>query len=276
MAQQAAADTESQDRLRDLQTIIKEVYLPTLETKAPQGDIKHNILKFTNQINNALTQAYGNVTIYVPPITASDEEIQRNPKMLKSFNDAVEDWTKKIRETLEKEEKKAAQRSYLTAQGETEFWSNRSATFNTLHQQLQMPAVRKILQLLGHKDNQYDNILDQYSTAHKEFQKRQAQAKDFVKFLQTLERQFKVISKGELKAITETMRSLLDGLKLIWTISRHINHHIEQFEHILEAITNEVCQKVRNKIDIRTIFTKKRPADAIADIGAGIQVLDRW
>ena len=89
MAQQAAADTESQDRLRDLQTIIKEVYLPTLETKAPQGDIKHNILKFTNQINNALTQAYGNVTIYVPPITASDEEIQRNPKMLKSFNDAV-------------------------------------------------------------------------------------------------------------------------------------------------------------------------------------------
>ena len=139
-----------------------------------------------------------------------------------------------------------------------------------------MPAVRKILQLLGHKDNQYDNILDQYSTAHKEFQKRQAQAKDFVKFLQTLERQFKVIAKGELKAITETMRSLLDGLKLIWTISRHINHNIEQFEHILEAITNEVCQKVRNKIDIRTIFTKKRPADAIADIGAGIQVLERW
>ena len=72
------------------------------------------------------------------------------------------------------------------------------------------------------------------------------------------------------------MRSLLDGLKLIWTISRHINHNIEQFEHILEAISNEVCQKVRNKIDIRTIFTKKRPADAIADIGAGIQVLDRW
>jgi hypothetical protein len=42
-----------------------------------------------------------------------------------------------------------------------------------------------------------------------------------------LERQFKVISKGELKAITETMKSLLDGLKLIWTISTHINHNIE-------------------------------------------------
>ena len=83
---QAEADSESQDRLRDLQTVIKEVYLPTLETKS---EIKHNILKFTNQINNALTQAYGNVTIYVPPITASDEEIARSPKMLLSFQGAV-------------------------------------------------------------------------------------------------------------------------------------------------------------------------------------------
>ena len=54
-----------------------------------KSEIKHNILKFTNQINNALTQAYGNVTIYVPPITASDEEIQRSPKMLKAFQEAV-------------------------------------------------------------------------------------------------------------------------------------------------------------------------------------------
>ena len=62
------------------------MYLPTLESKS---EIKHNILKFTNQINNALTQAYGNVTIYVPPITASDDEIAINPKILKSFQDAV-------------------------------------------------------------------------------------------------------------------------------------------------------------------------------------------
>ena len=51
--------------------------------------MKHNILRFTNQINNALTQAYGNVTIYVPPITASDEEVQRNPAIMKTLTDAV-------------------------------------------------------------------------------------------------------------------------------------------------------------------------------------------
>ena len=95
--------------------------------------------------------------------------------------------------------------------------------------------------MLNNKDSTYTYILEQYNSESKRFVKQQAQAKDFVKFLATLERQFKVISKGDLKAITETMKSLLDGLKLIWTISRHINHNIEQFEHILEAISNEIC-----------------------------------
>ena len=139
-----------------------------------------------------------------------------------------------------------------------------------------MAPVKKILQILSsHKNNEYSFVLENYHTENKAFMKAQAMAKDFVKFLQTLERQFKVISKGDLKAITETMKSQLDGLKLIWTISRHINQNVDQFEFILEAISNEICQKVRNKIDIKTIF-KKKPDVAIADIDASVEVLERW
>jgi dynein heavy chain len=74
------------------------------------------------------------------------------------------------------------------------------------------------------------------STYHEEFTKfvkSQAIAKDFVKFLSTLERQFKNIQKGELQVIEETLPTLLTGLKLIWTISRHINHQEEDFIRIL-------------------------------------------
>ena len=59
--------------------------MPTLESKS---EIKHNILKFTNQINNALTQAYGNVTIYVPPSGDGDDH-QVNPAILKQYQSAV-------------------------------------------------------------------------------------------------------------------------------------------------------------------------------------------
>ena len=103
------------------------------------------------------------------------------------------------------------------------------------------------------QDSDIYNV-ETFRQKEKEFKKEHAQAKDFVKFLLTLERQFKNISKGELKQIEETLPSLMNGLKLIWTISRHINKKEEEFQDILEAISNEICQKVRNKINIRTIF----------------------
>jgi dynein heavy chain len=62
-----------------------------------------------------------------------------------------------------------------------------------------------------------------------------------VKFLCTLERQFRNLGSGSLQMIEETLPSLLNGLKLIWTISRHINQNEDKFEFILEAISNEIC-----------------------------------
>jgi dynein heavy chain len=73
-----------------------------------------------------------------------------------------------------------------------------------------------------------------------EFTKAHAQAKDYVKFLTTLERQLKNISKGDLNVIEETITSLLNGLKLVWTISRHINNNDEKMKELLMSLTNEI------------------------------------
>ena len=44
-------DKESQERLQGLAMIIKEVYLPALESKP---ETRQNITKFTNQIHSAI------------------------------------------------------------------------------------------------------------------------------------------------------------------------------------------------------------------------------
>ena len=135
-----------------------------------------------------------------------------------------------------------------SAAGETDFWRARSAQFNMLHQQLSKPAVRRILnvsenwriisklnsnlnfltplspfQIMQAKESHDNNVLEEFNIAFKEFSKEHAKAKDFLKFLQTLERQFRFLGQGTLSVIEETIPSLLNGLKLIWTISRHIN-----------------------------------------------------
>jgi dynein heavy chain len=63
-----------------------------------------------------------------------------------------------------------------------------------------------------------------------------------------LERQFKIVTEGQLQQMDETLPTLLNGLKLIWTISRHINHQEDDFIAILRAISTEICQKVKEKI----------------------------
>lgn len=148
-----------------------------------------------------------------------------------------------------------------TAYGEAEYWRARSATFNTLYQQLSMPAVKKILKLVEDAQNEKTGAdswsMEFFKIQNAAFQKLHAQAKDFVKFLTTLERQFKNISRGELPVIEETLPSLLNGLKLIWTISRHINQTENKMEDLLESISNEICDKVRSQIDIKRIFRLK-------------------
>jgi dynein heavy chain len=47
------------------------------------------------------------------------------------------------------------------------------------------------------------------------------EAKDNVKFLTTLERQFKNLTTEGLEGIFETLPSLMNGLKLVWIISKH-------------------------------------------------------
>lgn len=49
-----------------------------------------------------------------------------------------------------------------------------------------------------------------------------------------------------MSVIEETLPSLLTGLKLIWTISRHINQNESKMEDILESISNEICDKVKS------------------------------
>jgi dynein heavy chain, axonemal len=138
-----------------------------------------------------------------------------------------------------------------------------------------MPQVKRILHVMESNENKSDGYsLENYNTQYQAFQKLYAQAKDFVKFLSTLERQFKNL-KGELTVIEETLPSLLTGLKLIWTISRHINQHEQKMEDILDSISVEICDKVKSQIDITKIF-KKPPQEAIALIQKAKAVLKKW
>jgi dynein heavy chain len=66
-----------------------------------------------------------------------------------------------------------------------------------------------------------DNTVQDFNDAMKNLNAESAIAKDNSKFLNTLERQFKILQSGDLTNIEQCLSSLLNGLRLVFVISRH-------------------------------------------------------
>jgi uncharacterized protein YukE len=186
---------EMKERLDELTDMIRKVYLPLMEGRA---DSRLQMEKFVKQVFISLQQAYGNITIKIPELPDKQSEDLCNDRgLIEELIETIEQWTATIKETIERENQRP--KDTQSAQGETEYWRQRAATFNTLYQQLNKPQVKKIIKVMELNEQRPDGYqLDNYTTQYQAFQKLHAQAKDFVKFLNTLDRQFKNIARGDL------------------------------------------------------------------------------
>ena len=76
---------------------------------------------------------------------------------------------------------------------EIDFWKNKSANLNSIHAQLQMDGLKKVLKFLEQNKSTYTNP---FSKLQREVDYAREDANDNVKFLQTMDALFTKISKG--------------------------------------------------------------------------------
>ena len=87
-----------------------------------------------------------------------------------------------------------------------------------------------------------------------ELTKLYLEAKDNVKFLTTLERHFKYIADGSFVTITESMYAMLNGLKMVWVISRHYNTD-ERMSPLMESIARTLARRVREEVRLDDVLS---------------------
>lgn len=124
-------EDDTKVRLIGLTNIIDKVYLPLMEGRQ---DTRISMEKFVRTVRISMQQAYGNITIKVPdlPENASTEQLCNNKEIIEELTATVEQWAQTIKETMDREN--AQTKTSKSAQGETEYWRQRNATFNTLYQ----------------------------------------------------------------------------------------------------------------------------------------------
>jgi dynein heavy chain len=121
-----------------------------------------NMQKFLGQVGQTLQQLNGDITFPLPDITVDDpEQAANDAELINILEQHIAEWSAMLAAALQAESKKQP-----TGRGplaEVEFWRNRNAILSSLHEQLNLPHVARMVQAaeLGSDDR---NLLSAFKS----------------------------------------------------------------------------------------------------------------
>ncbi|XP_072163343.1 dynein axonemal heavy chain 10-like [Diadema setosum] len=235
-----------------------------------------NMQKFANHIGRTIQQIEGEVRLDVPNLDTEGDpnELAKDDALIHQIENATLEWTKQIANAVEAQLKKMPQGNGPLA--EIDFWRERNAALSALSEQLKLPKVKRMLEILAKKDAMGDHaILQSFDLNRAELNKYYVEAKDNVRFLSTLERHFKNLTHGAgFQIVLDTIPSMMNALRMVWIISRHYNTD-ERMIPLMERIAWELAERVEKVINIRTIF-RDSPAQVKAKTAEAKKTLELW
>ncbi|TPX78384.1 hypothetical protein CcCBS67573_g00352 [Chytriomyces confervae] len=230
--------------------------------------------KFASQIAHTAQQVAGETKLQIPEEvmalgTANVSEAAKDGGIVRRLERLAEEWVETVSGALGREAKKVPLGNGPLA--EIEFWRDRNASLSTLYEQLNLPIVKTLVQILSKAAAPISPSLD---FQLQELNKYYTEAKDNVKFLSTLERHFKNIVVGSLGSVQDSLPSLLNSIRMVWIISRHYNRD-ERMVPLMSRIAWEIANKVANIVNVRTIL-REPPQNAKKKIEDSRELLDSW
>ncbi|NWU75337.1 DYH10 protein, partial [Onychorhynchus coronatus] len=198
------------------------------------------------------------------PALASD------PSVLQSLESCAMTWQKLISSVLKEQLKKVPQGDGALA--EIDLWREKYATLSDLAEQIKVPEVQKVLEILQKADSE---CVEDLQIVLSDLRKYHLEALDNVKFLSALERHLKNLACGPgADVVLATIPSLLNALRMVWVMSRHYNKD-ERMVPLLERIAWEISTTVCKFLDLHTLFEEDKAA-AKKKITEGKRILEQW
>jgi hypothetical protein len=119
--------------------------------------------KFITHMENASQQVAGAVSINLPelPDNKKNEEIARDVKICERLDGAMEDWANTIKKTIDELNKELDIIDDSSASQEITFWRKRNTILSNLHQQFQLPDVKRITTILNIVQSNQESISTQ-------------------------------------------------------------------------------------------------------------------
>ncbi|KAI5616269.1 dynein heavy chain 10, axonemal [Silurus asotus] len=237
-----------------------------------RDDFLNHCYKYTSLTDRTLQQLQCTNKLHIPELDLDQDvkSLLANLEMVEKLEQCVMNWQTQITFILEEQKEKKPQAP--GPMGEVEFWHNRATVLSSLCEQLKLPVVKKVLEVMDRADL---HCLQNLKEAITELNLYHAEALENVRFLGTVERYFKNLATAvNFSIIMNTIEPLMKGLRMIWIISSHYNTD-KRMMALMDRIVWELCERVAFIIDIRTLFQEKRNV-AKTKVLDGKQVLEQW
>ncbi|CAK0818712.1 unnamed protein product [Prorocentrum cordatum] len=152
---------------------------------------------------------------------------------------AVITWTKQIRHVLKQDPEMLLKEGRdPEPSAELLFWKNKAANLNSIHSQLGMDALKKVLKFLETNKSTYTTP---FSRLQKEVEEAREEANDNVRFLATLTKDIDKLmnESADFETLDKLFDSVLHKILLIWRYSKFYNTPTR-----LAVLIREICNTI--------------------------------
>jgi len=128
-------------------------------------------------------------------------------------------------------------------------------SLGTIYQLLSCPSVFRVKRQLSLFIVEGDDrsTIDSFDQAMVSLSAAFQEAKESLKLLTTLEQHFKNLSQGELRVIMDNAPSLMNGLRLVWIISKRFKEG-GKMKALLTLVTEEIASHVEEQLRPQSLF----------------------
>ena len=258
----------SEHSVTSLDTIINRVYKPLVDRLDPadwgncEGEQKKEFIsvfdKFANELREALKSLQSNFTLR-PYDREWEQEAKNihngkppNQDMITEFEALFNEWSETIQAAMDSADAERKDEKGADPRQELEYWRQRMRTLTGISERLRSKNCRTVYDVLTQASQnpaeQLGKPRDKIYLATSKWRSIELrvtealnEAKDNVKYLQTLEKFIEPLYDGSPESIKETLPALMNSIKMIHTIARYYNTN-ERMTSLFVKITNQMIK----------------------------------
>ncbi len=192
------------------------------------------------------------------------------PDLAPLYN-AAKQWIVTIGQAIESELQQRHLKDIKGPMTEVDFWRRRHVVLSDIQEQVKSADIKAALEVLRlDRSPLYNKLIEKIN----DLNKLSVEAKENAKFLSTLERHLRTLNDGPLDAIVASIPSLVDGMRMIWAVSRHYNRD-ERMVPLMEMIANQIATRVKRHVRLKEIMDQHVEL-ATANVSTAKSLLEIW